>query len=150
MASTAQASGGAPKTYASVLSQPPKPIKSPGTVQLSNMTSLKFKQPSSRTAPAFQRQTPPLNTSQSNKYSNPQQGRIYTRVQQKAKVICSSLCDNLLFCISILHIRNLGLRKPMLGPLQLLWSSFSRSPSPSSHASNSLSLKRSFSCRCII
>jgi len=48
MASTAQASGGAPKTYASVLSQPPKPIKSPGTVQLSNMTSLKFKQPSSK------------------------------------------------------------------------------------------------------
>uniref|UniRef100_A0A915LBT6 Uncharacterized protein n=1 Tax=Meloidogyne javanica TaxID=6303 RepID=A0A915LBT6_MELJA len=78
MASTAQASGGAPKTYASVLSQPPKTIKSPGTV--SNMTSLKST--SSRTNPVTQRQTPPLNTSQSNKPANLQQGRIYPRVQQ--------------------------------------------------------------------
>ncbi|CAK5036250.1 unnamed protein product [Meloidogyne enterolobii] len=44
MASTAQASGGAPKTYASALlsQQPAKPSsKSPGTVQSSRMTSLK-------------------------------------------------------------------------------------------------------------
>jgi len=97
MATTAQASGGAPKTYASVLSQPPKPIKKPGTV--SNMTSLKSTSSrllflffinliykSGRTNPVTQRQTPPLNTSKFNKPANLQQGRM-PRVQQGVKII---------------------------------------------------------------